>query len=337
MDTIFIEMMTWTRLAVEYCVKLKPEEQALVVTDTRTAEYMSAAPLVQATLAACQYVGAETHLLTFTTRSQPNQQLPAVVAAAMREADVVFTLPTMSPNHTDAVQQALTAGTRILGLGAASIFGPKGDVKYRLMPKSQAELDEMAGLTRRVTEALEQGRRAHFTTQKGTDLWLDIGQLQAKGLTGICDRPGDWQILPCGHLGTGITPGTARGVIVVDGSIAPVYRPVKEPVILTVEGGVISRVEGGPEAEEWLAAARALADPTAFNLAELGLGTNPKARLCGTPHEDERIMGAVHIGIGNNTFFGGTIKAPWHVDANILNATVEVDGRVIVEDGVYKI
>lgn len=335
MDTVFVEMMKWTRVAVEYCTNLRSEEQAVVMSDTRVHEYMSAGPLVQAMMAAIQYVGAEVILVTFTPRSQPNEQLPGVVAAALKEADVAFTLPTMSPNHTDAILEALASGTRVLGLGAASLFN--GDVKYRLMPRSQAELEEMAGLTTSVTEAFRQGKNLHFTTKKGTDLHLQVGELEALALTGICHEPGDWQILPCGHMGSGVTPGTAHGTIVVDGSIAPVYRAVTEPVVLTVENGAITAVEGGLEAQEWLSAARAFDDPTAFNIAEMGLGTNPKARLSGTPHEDERIMGAAHIGIGNNTAFGGAIKAPWHVDANILNATVQIDGEVIVEDGVYRI
>jgi leucyl aminopeptidase (aminopeptidase T) len=286
-------------------------------------------------MAAIRYIGAEAVMVTFTPRGHANEQLPALVAAVMKEADVIFTLPTMSPNHTDAVQDALAEGARVLGLGAATLF--VGDVKYRLMPTSVGELEQLAGLTTRVTEAFRGGQRVRLTTRKGTDLRLEVGQLQAHALTGICDKPGDWQILPCGHIGVGVTPGTAEGTIVVDASITPVYRPVSEPVVLSVEGGAVTAADGGSDAQEWWAHAQAFSDRTALNIAEVGLGTNPKARLSGTPHEDERISGAAHIGIGNNTAFGGQIKAPWHVDANVLEATVEIDGERILVDGVYQI
>ena len=47
--------------------------------------------------------------------------------------------------------------------------------------------------------------------------------------------------------------------------------------------------------------------------------------------------GSCHIGIGTNISFGGKTLAKWHVDANVLNATVEVDGQRILEEGKYLI
>ncbi len=88
---------------------------------------------------------------------------------------------------------------------------------------------------------------------------------------------------------------------------------------------------------EWKRMAEELDDPEAFNIAEIGVGMHPRARVSGEPLEDERIYGSCHIGIGTDISFGGKIKTKWHVDANVLNATVEIDGRKILEDGRFLI
>ena len=71
----------------------------------------------------------------------------------------------------------------------------------------------------------------------------------------------------------------------------------------------------------------------ARNIAEIGIGTNPKARVIGNILEDEKVFGTVHIAIGNNLSFGGSVDVPLHVDGIILNPTLEADGEVLIKDG----
>jgi leucyl aminopeptidase (aminopeptidase T) len=67
-------------------------------------------------------------------------------------------------------------------------------------------------------------------------------------------------------------------------------------------------------------------------LCEIGLGANPKAKLVGGP-EDERVRGSVHIGLGENRYFGGTLASASHLDGTMLHATLTVDGKDLVKDG----
>ena len=46
----------------------------------------------------------------------------------------------------------------------------------------------------------------------------------------------------------------------------------------------------------------------ARNIAEFGIGTNDSAKLSGVLLEDEKVMGTVHIALGNNISMGGTCK-----------------------------
>ena len=74
-------------------------------------------------------------------------------------------------------------------------------------------------------------------------------------------------------------------------------------------------------------------NPAARNLAELGIGTKDKARVTGVILEDEKIYGTVHIALGSNDTFGGTVAAGIHVDGIITRPELSLDGRVLVKDG----
>lgn len=78
-------------------------------------------------------------------------------------------------------------------------------------------------------------------------------------------------------------------------------------------------------------------DKNVFNIAEMGLGLNPKCRMIGIMLEDEGVMGTAHIGIGTSITLGGNIKTSCHYDLIMWKAKVEVDGKVIIEDEQVKI
>ncbi|UCB61226.1 MAG: hypothetical protein JSW72_04030, partial [Candidatus Bathyarchaeota archaeon] len=125
--------------------------------------------------------------------------------------------------------------------------------------------------------------------------------------------------------------------VVFDGSIIPIYHPLTEPIECVVKDNFITSIEGGRDAQEYKRYLGDLDDPQVYNIAEFGIGTNSKCRLSGTPLEDERIFGAVHIGIGTNINFGGNVKSKTHTDGMIMRPTVKIDGRLIVENGNFKI
>jgi len=108
---------------------------------------------------------------------------------------------------------------------------------------------------------------------------------------------------------------------------------LREPVVLHVAEGFITSIEGGEQAELLRQDLDARADPLVYNIAELGIGLNPKCRFVGFMLEDEGVYGSVHIGIGTNLTLGGTVKATCHYDLIMRGATVVADGRVVLWDG----
>ena len=71
------------------------------------------------------------------------------------------------------------------------------------------------------------------------------------------------------------------------------------------------------------------------NVAELGIGTNPKAKITGEVLEDEKVMGTCHIAFGNNRHFGGNVDVPFHVDFVIRNPTIYADNILIMNNGKF--
>jgi leucyl aminopeptidase (aminopeptidase T) len=65
------------------------------------------------------------------------------------------------------------------------------------------------------------------------------------------------------------------------------------------------------------------------------VGTNDAAQLTGNVLEDEKILGTVHIAFGASAGIGGTVSVAIHLDAVVLDATLELDGRTVLDAGRY--
>ena len=125
----------------------------------------------------------------------------------------------------------------------------------------------------------------------------------------------------------------AEGVFIVDGSMAGIGDLAgKTPITIKVEGGYAVEITGGPEADELWSKLEAVGKK-AFHTAELGVGTNDAAKIIGNILEDEKVMGTVHIALGNNMSMGGTFDVPIHLDGIIKDPTLELDGKVIMDSG----
>ena len=188
----------------------------------------------------------------------------------------------------------------------------------------------------RTAELHKQAKTMRVTTPAGTDVRFEMEPRHY-----VCVDSGD-ATRPGMHMLTGqlnIVPRfrTIQGTIVFDGSVTPPFgRILNEPIRLTVEDGVIVRVEGGKEAEEYEAWLRHFDDPGMLKMAHIAYGFNPGAILTGSVVEDERVWGCTEWGIG----YVSTIDAPpdgqeavSHSDGICLNSSVWLDDRQIMDHG----
>ena len=103
---------------------------------------------------------------------------------------------------------------------------------------------------------------------------------------------------------------------------------LKEDIICEVKDGLIVSMEGGEQAKFLKEKLDSYNDPNCYNVAELGVGMNPGARLTGNMLDDEGMVGTIHIGIGTSLTLGGDVVAPMHYDLIMWEPTIEIDGVV---------
>ncbi|MBW2147348.1 MAG: aminopeptidase [Deltaproteobacteria bacterium] len=319
-----ILMMRGARTLVDMCTKIKAGENVLVVTDFEKFE------IAEVVAAAANERGGEVTIAIMTPRKADSAEPPPSVAEAMKKSDVIFTPVLKSITHTQAVKNAAAAGARILVM---THFTPEIMISGGI----EADFEAQKLVCQNVARTLEQGKHLHLTTQKGTNLTANIEGRRGNALYCIVE-PGEFSTVPTIEANVSPVEGSAEGVIVADASIPYLGIGVlREPVTLTVKKGMITSIDGGDQARVLAENLKSLGDPNVYNIAEVGIGLNPKSRMTGIMLDDEGVFGSVHIGIGTNITLGGTLKTACHYDALQWRGTIEVDGRLILENGQLKI
>ncbi len=248
----------------------------------------------------------------------------ANVAEEMMKHDVIVAATIKSLTHTNAVKRAAENGARI-----ASMPGITKEIMERCI---NIDYEAMAKRTNELKDILDKGKKARITTKEGTDLRFSIEDRKAKADSGMLKGKGIVGNLPAGEAFIAPVEGTADGRYIIDGSI--LHKKVDKPIRITVEKGFAVRIDGkGHVAEELRETLKNVKDRNAYNIAELGIGTNDKAKITGNVLEDEKVLGTVHIALGKNSSFGGEVDVPVHLDGVFKEPTIYVDDEMIIEDG----
>jgi len=75
-------------------------------------------------------------------------------------------------------------------------------------------------------------------------------------------------------------------------------------------------------------------DDRMANIAEVSVAFNPGGKVCAVPMETESSRGSAHIALGNSIAYGGRVNAIAHLDCVMRDAVLELDGRVVMAEGV---
>ena len=108
--------------------------------------------------------------------------------------------------------------------------------------------------------------------------------------------------------------------------------PLDEPVVLHVDRGQLTAVEGAARGRLMSMLERCRDDRMA-NIAEVSVAFNPAGTVCSVPMETESSRGSAHIALGNSIAYGGRVDAIAHLDCVMRNATLELDGTVVMAEG----
>ncbi|MFQ6094141.1 MAG: aminopeptidase [bacterium] len=303
--------------AIRDCLAVKKGETVLVITDVEKRS------IGYALWEAAKEVGAEAMLTEIVPRRTHGEEPPPALAEFMKQVDVIIAPTSKSITHTKARRIACEAGARVATLPNITVSMMRRAVR--------ADYDRIAEASIKAADFLTRGATARLTTPAGTNIIMSLVGARGMADTGQFRKPGQFGNLPSGEAYIAPVENSAHGVIVVDGSMAGIGM-LSGPIRLTVRSGYVTKISGGRGAQEL----RKLIQPfgrLGRNIAELGLGTNYKAKLTGNILEDEKVAGTAHIALGDNASIGGTVSVPSHLDGLLLQPTLEIDGQKIMEDG----
>jgi leucyl aminopeptidase (aminopeptidase T) len=297
------------------CLGAKPGKQLLVVTDTEKKD------VGEILFEAARVLGLKAVLLVMESTAAHGAEPPSAVAEAMKHCDLVVCPTRYSLTHTRARMEACQQGARIATM-------PNISEEMFSSGAMTADYGQIAYFTDRLKERLDRASRVRIE-YRGRVLELSIEGRLAISSNGRFHDPGSSGNLPTGEAYLAPVEGSAEGRLLIDGSLAELGL-LSSPLEVVVEKGRAIDFSG-PDAKSL----EHLLGPVeeARNIGELGIGTNPKARLSGNILVDEKIYGTAHIAFGSNATFGGLINAGVHIDGIMIKPAVYLDGELLVQDG----
>ncbi|GBE35844.1 2,5-dihydroxypyridine 5,6-dioxygenase [bacterium BMS3Bbin06] len=244
-----------------------------------------------------------------------------------RAVDVVIALSNYSTSHT-RFRDFLTrlCGTRYASMPLFDVSMLEGamDVDWKKLEKR----------TKAVARLVKRGSVVTIRSPNGTDITLSKRGRKTLADTGNLRKPGSFGNLPAGEVFFAPPEGTAEGRLVLEW--APTRR-LSSPVTLVVKNGRVEAIEGR---EDFV---KVLEDKLSErvengNIAEVGIGTNERATRPDNILESEKILGTVHVALGDNSSFGGVTKTPFHQDFVFFHPTVLLqpdsgEGVLLMKDG----
>ncbi len=253
-----------------------------------------------------------TSIIRKTIKEKKLEEAKKIIRTNSKDAvDAVIALSYYSTSHT-RFRHLLTS---CCGVRYASM--PLFDIDMFEGPMS-ANWKDVEKRSRNIARALKSTLVYRITTPNGTTLTLsrkgrpvimDTGNLRNKGAFGN---------LPAGEVFFAPFEGTTRGKLVLE------WTPegkLDDPIILTVRQGMVEKAEGNSPYAEILR--KKLSERKEnCNIAELGVGTNNMARRPDNILEAEKIAGTIHVALGDNSSFGGTVQTPFHQDFVFFKPTL---------------
>lgn len=200
-----------------------------------------------------------------------------------------------------------------------------------------ADYDEVYAVTRKVYEIARHAGAISVSTALGTDLMATFSpSLHWVPCDGRYWEQGRWGNLPEGETFT--CPASLDGVLAAEEMgdwFTARYGVLAQPLRIVIRGGRVVALES-PD-DQLTAEVRDYMSqhPNSNRVGEFAIGTNVAlTRIVGNFLQDEKFPG-VHVAFGDPYAFetGADWECPSHVDALASHATVEVDGRRIMENG----
>ena len=189
----------------------------------------------------------------------------------------------------------------------------------------------------KIEKAHLKSKRVHIKSDLGTDFYCDFVPGREMAIAdGAYDKPRVAMLL--GQILWVPEFESVNGTMVVDGFMHPLYPTLSNNITLTLEKGLITKFEGGKEAQDLERWMKSFDDPNVLRTSHASYGMNTGAILCGNEIEDERIWGTILWGFGSISQYmvpeiPGGYPAKAHSDALLYNCDVWLDDEQFLKKG----
>ena len=323
MERETIDVAETAELIVRELLAVEEGEQVALVCDPASEE-----PMVRALAAAIEARGAEYTVFVMPARDERRKnELTRPIERGLEGADCLIGLTRTcgAPTYSKAVRRLLDArrlrsiSMVMRDMGNFTSGGATAD--YAAL---HSEGEALAAIWR-------QADHIRVTSPAGTDLEAPIAGEIVFVECGYATEPGQEAAFSDGEVSQMPRAGAAEGVVVVDGPIAHIGLPAS-PIALEVRAGRVTSVTGSShQASELRRIIETI--PDADNIAEIGIGLNPRCRRNGDFEEEKKARGLVHVAIGDNIFYGGEVECAVHMDMVLYSPSVWLDERLVVGAG----
>lgn len=310
---------------------VKPGEEVVITTDTRSCPAVANA-IASAVFAAGAHPLVVNNPAPHGVGKAGDPELPVeCLSALLEQCDVWIELNKVWLLYSTPFERAFEKNKKLRYICMVEF-----DEELFIRVIGDVETKQLRTFMEKFAQMNRDAKHAKVTTPAGTNVEFDIEPRHKVACdAGDCSVPGM-------HMVTGqinVVPrfDSINGTIVFDGTIIPPFgHKPDEPVRLTVEKGVITKIEGGADARAYDQFLHSFNDEGMFKMAHIAYGFNPGAKLTGNVVEDERVWGVTEWGIG----YVSPVDAPpegqnaaSHSDGICLNSSVWLDDVQVLDEG----
>ena len=330
----------------EFC-NLQRDARVLVLSDARTPDYVVATFQGMAQALGAEAATIESNIPFGGPTYQPGVKWSRMLAGAAHEADLLVDL---AIGYAEFVAEAIDRGARIIMPGDGIGNPYLEDILIRTI--RDVDIHEIRREADRIAELFSRASTCTLLSGDDDELVIDISGLPGRPKDGfLWDKDkgvfkSSYGILPPAQPGVTLPRGRSTGTVSIDGTVLwhPIYHEEpRQPLKLKLDAGRLVDIGGDPylsnRIRHWL---RELGDSGAYEGPNhLNIGINPNALLTQN-QEWERIYGSVTCGMGDMSVGASLVargaKLEWakskvHWDWTVIQPTVLLDGRVLVENG----
>ena len=306
------------RILVRTCLNVKKNESVLIITDKNK---LTIAREIEKQ---AKKITDKVKLIIIPVGKIHGEEPPKEVAGEMLHYNVLICPTTMSLTHTKARVNACKKGARAVTLPG---------ITEEVMQIIDIDYKKMNALTLKLKHILDKSKKIHITTPSGADITFSTTKRKWEPDLGIVHKNKEESNLPAGEIYIAPDENKTNGIIIIDSFKDDDAVYCKPKTRLIVKSNTVVYISDKKSRLSKIFNTV----KNATNIAELGIGTNYKAKVIGNILEDEKCKGTVHIAYGNAAAMGGEVYSTVHLDCILFKPTIKTEHNIIMKDGKFLI